>query len=274
MTPLLTLFIAVSGITYSIIMGIYSRSTAHATSLASAYQLAFHDFFVWLNTGLSVIAWILFLSTMGATTPLVAALFILSELVFVIKESINLSLCHWYNMPTVDLNASRDIQRNQTRLVIEIEAHKDKSWVNLMSALWLTSIIAGWCFMPENLIVGAVSLIALGIVHWKQQYDVGQIETDVARKLQDIADQSTPWWVDDMAPQMESTVQNDLIAANDAGNTDRSRDWHHEEAPVLGIASQLGLFSRKSSGSRVARDACVVDHSASSTVGHWSAIVS
>ena len=111
-------------------------------------------------------------------------------------------------------------------------------------------------------------LIALGIVHWKKQHDVGQIEANMKTTLQTMTKESTPWWVDGMAPEMESTVQSDLIAANDARNTDRSMDWHHEEAPVLGSASQSGLFSRKSNGSRVANDACVVDHSARSTVGY------
>lgn len=260
MTPLFTLVIAVSGMTYSIVMGIYSLSNPHATSLASAYQLAFNDFFVWLNTGISVAAWVLFLSSAGMTTPLVATLFILSELVFVIKEIINLSLFHWYDMPTIPLHASREIQRNQTRLAIEIEAHNHKAWVNLMSALWLTGIIAGWCLMPESLVVGAVSLIALGIVHWKKQHHVGQIEADMATKLQAIAEESTPWWVGDMAPRMESTAQSDLIAANDIpSDTDRLSDWHHEEMPSLGLASQSGIFSRKSRDSRTEKNERVVE---------------
>ena len=125
--PLFSLFIAVSGMIYSIAMGIYSLSNPHATSLASAYQLAFNDFFVLLNTGISVAAWVLFLSSAGMTTPLVATLFILSELVFVIKEIINLSLFHWYAIPTVSLHASRELQRNQTRMLIAIEAHNHKS---------------------------------------------------------------------------------------------------------------------------------------------------
>ena len=269
MTPLFTLLIAGLGMTYSIVMGIYSLSNRRATSLSSVYQLAFNDFFVLLNTGISVIAWIFFLSTAGVTTPLVATLFILSELVFVIKEIISMSLLHWYDMPTVHLDASRDIQRNQTRVVIEIDAHNNKSWVNLTSALWLTVIITGWCLMPEDLIVGAVSLIALGIVHLKKHNDVGHIEADMETKLKDIAEKSTPWWVDDMAPRMESTVQRDLIAANDIqSDTDRSRDWHQEEMPALGSASQSGIFSRKARDRRTANDAFMVDSSARSTIGY------
>ena len=269
MIPLLTLFIAVSGMTYSIVMGIYSLSNPHATSLASAYQLAFNDFFVLLYTGISIAAWVLFLSSAGTTTPLVATLFVLSEFVFVIKEIINLSLFHWYDMPTVSLNASREIQRNQTRMAIKIEAHNNKSWVNLMSALWLTVIIARWCLMPEDLVVGAVSLIALGIVHWKKQQDVGQIQADMEMKLKDMAEKSTPWWVDDVAPQMESTVQSDLIAANDiSSDTDRSRERHHEAIPALGLVSQSGIFSVKARDSRMVNDEFMVYSSARSTVGY------
>lgn len=253
-------------------IGIHNLSDTHVTSLASAYQKAFHDCFVLLNMALSIGAWLLFLSTMGTTTPLVATLFILSEVVFVIKESINLSLFHWYDMPTVDLNANSGIQRNQTRLVLEIETHKDRSWMNLMSALWLTGIIAGWCIMPNNLIVGVVSLLALGIVHWKQYNDLDQIETDMARKLQDTADNSIPWWVDDRALRIESVVQNDVIVENGASPIDRFRDWHHEETPSLGLVSQSGMFSRTIRPDRASNNEPMADSSARSTVGYdWLA---
>lgn len=245
MKPVLTLVIGLSGITYSIIIGLYSQSNAQVTSTASVYQRAFDDFFVFLKMGVSVIAWGLFMSTAGITTPLVATVFILSELVFVMKESITLFLFHWYDMPTISLNVSPESQGNQTPALIEIHAHQDRAWVNLISALLLTGIIAGWCLMPEDVIVGVVSLIALSVVHWKQQQDVSNIEVDLIARLQSLSEESRPWWVERL-PQVEPRVQNDLIIPHDARNTERFRDWYHEEASGVGLASQSGIFSRQS----------------------------
>ncbi len=253
MTPELTLFISVAGIVYSVTAAVYSVSGAEIKSMDSVYRQAFDDFFVLLNAGISIVAWLLFLSTAGTTTPLVAGLFILAEAVFILKELINLALFFWYETPSINRDTRPDIQRHQARLAIEVEAHEKRAWVGLVSAIGLTGIIAGWCMVPESLIVGGLSLIAMGLIYWERHDAIERIEAEMAAALHAVVDEITPWWMNGN----ESTVQVDLMASNEGlGDMDRCEDWHHRDTPVSGRASQEGLFSRKSDYRRAENDPC------------------
>ena len=246
MTTPLILIISIGGIAYSIIIGIYSVSNHHAESIDSIYQHAFDDFFVVLNTGISVIAWLLFLSTAGTTTPLVAALFILAEAVFVIKESINIALFYWYGAPTVNPHENPATRHRQMLNAIEFKAFEEMAWVNLMAAVWLTGIIAGWCLVPESLVVGALSLIAMGIVYWVRHDASENIKVAMTTALQTTIDEWVPWWEGVHEHRMESPGHVDFMASNDAENdTERNPDWHYRHAPVSGSVNQTGLFSRR-----------------------------
>lgn len=259
--PSFTFLISISGIVYSVTVAIYSISDTQIKSIDAVYQHAFDDFFVILNAWISIIAWLLFLSSAGTTTPLVAVLFILAEAVFVLKEGINLALFCCYEARSINRDASADIQRHQARLAIEVEAQEKKAWVNLVSALWLTVIVAGWCMVPESLVVGALSLIAMGLVYWERHDAIERIETEKATILQPIVDELTSWWMDGNELSMKSRVCIGLVASND-GSRDRDRwaDWHHRDAPVTGCSSQAGLFSRKSDYNRTGNDVCVSDN--------------
>ena len=260
MPPELTLFISVAGIVYSVTVAVYSVSGAEIKSMDSVYRQAFDDLFVLLNAGISIIAWLLFLSTAGATTPWVATLFILAEAVFVIKELINLALFCWYEMPSINRDANPDMQRHQARLAIEIEAHEKKTWVNLVSAIVLTGIISGWCMVPDSFVVGALSLIAMGVVYWERNDVIEQVEADMTKALQTIVDELAPWWIDGNESRMESTTQVDVLALNEGlPYIDRYEDWHHRDAPVSG-GGQTGFFSRKSSHSRAKTDVLILDN--------------
>ena len=258
-TPL-TILIAATGIAYSVTTGVYNVSDSPSESIASVYQNAFDDFFILLNVGISIIAWILFLSTAGTVTPLVASLFILAETIFIIKELISIAMFCWYGAPTINPHASPEIRSHQTQLVIEIEAHKNKAWVNLIAALWLTGIVAAWCLMPEIIVVGALSLVGIGLVHWQRSNAVDEIETTLKMASKRPMDEVIPWWDDGHDSQMGLPVQINLMASNDAqSNIDLSNNWHQRNEPDAGFASQTGLFNRKSdhraTGSKAHSDA-------------------
>lgn len=261
MTTSLTLVISIGGIFYSIIVGIYSVSNQHAESIDSIYQHAFDDLFVVLNTGISVIAWLLFLSTAGTTTPLVATLFILAEAVFVIKESINIALFYWYGSPMVNPHVNPTTRHHQMLNAIEFKAIEEMAWVNLVAAVGLTSLIAGWCLAPESLVVGALSLIAMGTVYWVRNDAIQQIKVTMKTTLQKTVDEEIPWWIGVHEPRMKSSVQVDLKASNvGLRGMDPCEDWHHRDAPVSRVASQAGLFNRKLDYNRAGNDSCVSDN--------------
>ena len=267
MPPELTLFISVAGIVYSVTVAFYSMSDVEIKSMDSVYRQAFDDFFVLLNAGISIVAWLLFLSTAGTTTPLVAGLFILAEAVFILKELINLALFCWYETASFNRDTRPDIQRHKACLAIEVEAHVKTAWVGLVSAIGLTVIIAGWCMAPESLVVGGLSLIAMGHIYWERHDVIERIDAEMALALQAVVDDLTPWWMN----RNESTVQVDLMASNEGlRNMDRCEDWHHRDAPVSGRASQEGLFSRKSDDRRAENEPYTSDNKRS----HQSAMMS
>ena len=153
MTTSITIFISIAGIAYSITMCVYGVSDYHAKSIASVYQQAFDDFFLLINTGVSIVAWLLFLSTAGTTTPLVAAFFVLAEAVFIMKELINIALFYWYERPAINLFASQESQRYQAQIAIEFNAHEEMIWVNLVSSVLLTAIGSRYCTMVSAILL-------------------------------------------------------------------------------------------------------------------------
>ena len=248
-TPL-TLLIAATGIAYSITTGVYNVSGTPSESIASVYQKAFDDFFILLNIGISCVAWILFLSTAGTVTPLVASLLIMAEAIFVIKELINIAIFCWYGAPKINPHA-RPVIHHQTPLVIAFDGHRNKTWVNLISALWLTALVAAWCLMPEIIAVGALSLVGMALVHWQRSNAMDDIETTLKITLQRPMDERGAWWDDGHDSQMGLPVQINLMASNDAqSNIDLNNNWHQINEPDARFASQAGIFSKKS-GQRI-----------------------
>jgi hypothetical protein len=238
MTTSITIIISIAGIAYSITMCVYGVSDYHAKSIASVYQQAFDDFFLLINTAISIIAWLMFMSTAGTTTPLVATLFVLAEAVFVMKELINMALFYWYEKPAVNLFTNQEHQRYQAQISIEFNAHEEMIWVNLVSAVLLTGIIAGWCLMPDSLLLGVLSLIAMGIVYWEKYNAIQRIVAALETTLQTTVGELVPWW-------MEPVEQIDPMPSNDAElPAYQNEDRYPMHASVTGSASLTGLFSR------------------------------
>lgn len=245
MTTSFTILISVAGVAYSITMCVYGVSDYHAKSIASVYQQAFDDFFLLINAGISIVAWLMFLSTAGTTTPLVAALFVLAEAVFIMKELINIALFYWYERPEINLFASKESQRYQTQMAIEFNAHEEMIWVNLVSAVLLTGIIAGWCLMPDSLVVGMLSLIAMGIVYWEKYNAIQRIETAMETALQTTVGELIPWWMDGNEQRVEPVEQIDPMQTNDGEiPAYQNEDRYPIHASATGSASRTGLFSR------------------------------
>jgi hypothetical protein len=237
MTTTITMFISIAGIAYSITICVYGVSDYQVKSIASVYQQAFDDFFVIMNAGISIVAWLMFMGTAGTTTPLVAALFVLAEAVFVIKELINIALFYWYKQPTINLFRSQENQRYAAQIAIEFNAHEEMIWVNLVSAVLLTGITAGWCLMPDNLLVGALSLIAMGIVYWEKYNAIEQIKTTRETALQTTVGKVVPWWV-------ESVEQIDPMPSHDAQPPAYHNEDHHMHESLTRSESRTGFFSR------------------------------
>ncbi len=244
MTTSFTIFISIAGIAYSITICIYGLSDHHVKSIPSVYQQAFDDFFTILNTSVSIVAWLIFMSTAGTTTPLVAALFVLAEAVFVIKELINLALFYWYEIPEVNPYANAEIQRHQVLLNIALDAYQNTTKVNLISALFLTAIVAGWCLMPESLLVGAVLSVAMGIVYWEKYNAIQNINVAMEAALQTTIGEQIPWWMDGKENQAEPTEQSNWMLSNNEKIPVSQKEEHYQmHASFIGSAGRTGFFS-------------------------------
>lgn len=257
--PSFTFIISIAGIAYSVTVAICNFSDPKIKSTNDVYQYAFDDLFVLLNAALSIIAWLLFLSTAGTTTPLVAALFIAAEAVFIFKEIITFALFNHYQVPLINRDVRFDISSPNARFLIEVDAHQKRAWVNLLSSILLTLITAGWCTVPESIIVGAFSLFAMGLVYWKKQDVTTQIERQMEHAVQ-VINKATPWWASAPDIRNETTVQPDVMASNDAlDNRGDREDWPYRNAPVSGKIRQMRLFDRKVD-INVGQDAFVSNH--------------
>lgn len=172
-----TFFVSIAGIIYSITLAIYTVSYTQIQSMDSIFQHDFDVFCVWLNTGLTIIGWLLFLMASGATTPVVAALFILAEAVYIIQALNNLILIFGYNLQ--NMSHILNNQHNEPRYFIALEAYEKKTWVHLLSAVLMTVIITGWCIAPESLVVGGLSFLAMGILYWKKHLEIVRIDAEM-----------------------------------------------------------------------------------------------
>lgn len=115
----LSSIIAVAGIGYSLAIGVYSLSGCYSEEDASLSRQLFDVIFVVINTIITIIAWLLFISTSGTTTPLVAALFILADAVFVVKELVTLAGIYFGEKPKASLYLKSDLYCLQRIRVIK-----------------------------------------------------------------------------------------------------------------------------------------------------------
>ena len=259
---LLTMTISVGGIIYSTIVCVYSLSTGPVNSIETVYKNAFDDAFVILNAVLSISGWLLFLATAGSTTPLVAGLFVMAEAVFVMKELINIALFYGYDAAAINPQDSAESISQQVLAIKALDAHKNTMWVKLVAAVCLTLIIAGWCLVPEGLVVGALSLLAIALVYLIEQIALERIKDAMVVPLKPMIDAGTdidaPWWEDPC--ELKTTPRRDLEASNDEScDIDQGHDWYHESNHSTGLTSQVGLFSRKQIQAKSMQKRCVSD---------------
>ena len=269
----LTISISVGGIIYSTMVCVYSLSTGPVNSIEAVYKNAFDDAFVILNAVLSISGWLLFLATAGSTTPLVAGLFVMAEAVFVMKELINMALFYGYDAAAINPQDSAEMISQQLRAIKALEVHKNTMWVKLVAAICLTLIIAAWCLVPEGLVVGALSLLAIGLVYLIEHIALERIKDAMVVPLKPMIDAGTdidtPWWEDSF--ELKTTPRRELKASNDDSyDMDQGKEWYHESTPAVGLASKTGLFNRKSTQPKLMQEACASENQISqSPVMAW-----
>lgn len=120
-----------------------------------------------VNALILIIGNIIWIAYASPITPLVAALFIVSPVLDVIKELFCLiQEIYQYNNKTIARNEnSLSDMRGYTRHESGFNKHLYAAIINLAVAVAIMGIMIAWCFMPGGLLVSIVAIVSLGLVY-------------------------------------------------------------------------------------------------------------
>lgn len=151
-----------------------------STSLHELFQ---DNCFIFANYACTVSAWLVLMTT--ASTPLGAALFILADFVFVIKESLNVISLYsqkFFDLSLEPFDSSIDLfseQHCMVRDAFEIRRARYAALIHLTAVMISVSIISVWCLSPGGVFVVAGCLLGIGLLHLVKKYLISQNEKNI-----------------------------------------------------------------------------------------------
>ena len=181
-----TAVVSAAGLGYTLAMGIYTfyqyqDPEENPQQDISYYRMFRDNFFALANTLVLSVAWSLML-TAAASTPVISVLFVVGEFMFVAKELVSLGFIYLFDKPGIEPGANLIDQQKQAREISNFKTRRHEVWVNLAAAIFLTVIIAAWCFIPGGFILAAVCSLAIVAVHLTKKYAADQNK----QRMQDL----------------------------------------------------------------------------------------
>ena len=121
----------------------------------------------------------------AVTTPAVSILFVVADALMVMKEIATLAYMYLYENPRINPESSLAEQHIQARELTDFEKRKYAAWVNFVSAIVMTGLIAAWCFAPGGIFLVAGAILAMGGVYFATNYLIKQNEKKMDEVLKE-----------------------------------------------------------------------------------------
>ncbi len=165
------------GLMYSVAAAIYTAYTVYESPerSSSMYQDFVDNLFIFAKKMLTISAYSVMLIA-AVTTPAVLILFVVADAILVMKEIATLAYIYLYENPGINPKSSMAEQHTQARELTDYEKRKYAAWVNIVSAILMTGIVAAWCFAPGGIFLIVGALLAIGGVYFTTNYLIKQNE--------------------------------------------------------------------------------------------------
>lgn len=139
-----------------------------------------------IGHGLNIGAYTLSYLAAGLITAPAAALFIMGAFVDVLKGSIALvkNYLAYFRLRVPEENAPWEVQAEHIRAENTFKSYQRSLIVKIVSAFFLTGIVAAWCLFPPSLPVTITCMLSMVLVTLTKNSILGTLKQAFSKKLQ------------------------------------------------------------------------------------------